>query len=674
MIYLSEQAWLPARLALNPVVVPVEAADPVTYADRSGLRYYCRIMVPASYLSATYTELVTLEGAEIPPSQSGAETLYLGAFFDIQEQLNALLDRKAPNFGQTQITVASDLVTPYYCQLTVTNNDLPVSSLTQPVQYAIKAGINERDYAAYKDLFFSEFQGKKRRFLTWAPETKLVHPDSPEFLYFFTNLLPVPASLTVSYRVVYSDQTTETGKGASVNSVYPYAVYIAPVGPKALGLEAKAKTAVSYKVWLSNEKDDRVSEIREYRLDPEYRRNVRFILFANSLGGFDTLYLTGSGEESLKVTRQTSERFTGWEYLPSYSEKVINQVTGERELTVATPWLTRDGLKYLEELILTKEAYLVTDRAFVPLIPTLESFRSAVDSEDLAGRSLTFRYANPETAYSLLPNPSGLPARPTGWRAKATACLVDARGIRTGKMAATLLEQYYLDDFSRVPGAPVKPNTPGTTGYIAPVDSETCAVTPYLSAAISRAGSFIRQTCGNGYIGGPATIQVAVGAYGSEISLADANAKAEAEFTRLNTQAFADANGTCTLQPELYTWNVPSGYFHYRGSDAARIAIYYATGGVYAGNAWTVQQYGGPNVYPQGTNDLNLPPLNIYNWKFYTYGTPNTPITIKIYVNGTLRSTIQSTLNKDGYEHHPFTDLAAVGGFQSGDKVYIQLS
>src|SRR5690606_16153363 len=149
-------------------------------------------------------------------------------------------------------------------------------------QYIVKAGISEVDYATYKEHFFTEFVGQQRRFLTWAANPKTIHPDQPEFLYFLTNFTPSPTRIRTCFQVNYRDYTAEDGFSGELENVFPYTAYCIPVGPKALGLDLKAKEVISYRVWLINEQNERISEIREYRLDQDYRRNVRFLLFANS--------------------------------------------------------------------------------------------------------------------------------------------------------------------------------------------------------------------------------------------------------------------------------------------------------------------------------------------------------------------------------------------------------
>ncbi|GAB3892447.1 hypothetical protein GCM10028803_05280 [Larkinella knui] len=668
--YLATQTYLPARLSMNPIVVNIEAADPDLYPLRGDLRYFCTVMIPEFYLAGTFKQLVRLEAAEQPPVSAGSGLLYQGAFFEIQNQLDPLLERTAPEFNQARISVADRLTMPYYCILSIENDGEEIFSETQPVQYIVKAGISEVDYAQFKEQFFTEFIGPQRRFLTWAANPKIIQADQPEFLYFLTNFTPSPTRIRTVFQAYYSDLTSDEGVSDELENVFPYTVYCVPVGPKALGLDLKPKPLTSYRVWLVNENDERISEKREFRMDQQYRRNIRFLVFGNSLGGFDTLCLTGQGQEGLKLNRSISDRYAGWEFLPSYSERVINAVTGIRELSVATGWLSAEGLRYLEELQLSKEVYLVADRAMIPLVPGDEKLVPKIDDEELIGRTLVFEFGNASRNYSQLPAISALSQRPTGWRPKATACLVDGDGKRTGLMQVSVLEKYYLDDHKKVVGVPLKANVPGTEGYLSPVESASCLASPFENGLIEQVGTYLRQTCPAGQFGGPATITIPAGAYGSEVSQADADAKAADAWARLNTQAYADANGSCISGPENYTWAVPVGCFHYRSNSPVNFYIYYDQDPK-AGNLWGMTP--GPNVYPMNTNDLDLPLQTPGIWKFLLkhplgggYGAVN------VYVNGVLRNTYPLIpYNASGGKKLFFTD--GLDGV-SGDKVYLEFT
>ncbi|WP_211325344.1 DUF5977 domain-containing protein [Larkinella arboricola] len=665
------------KLALNPIVVNIEAADPLL-SDRAGLQYFLKVMVPEFYLSNTFNELVELEGSEIPPEEMSQGTIYRGAYFELEEQLEGLLTRTAPEFGQDGIRACEGLVSPYYLTARIENYGEPIYEKTFPVDYVIKAGIDEADFAEYKDYFFTNYiQGT--RFLTWAEDHKRVHPEQPEFLYWLTNVSPLPSQINLRCRVEYAEESDESPfTVASLDNVASMTVYCAAVGYQALGLESKEGQVIGWRVWLEDANGARLTEDRSYWLDQQYRRNVRFIVFANSLGGFDTLYLTGQGEESLNVVRSISERYPDYNYLPSYAETVINATAGERQLTVSTGWLSKAQREYLQELLLSKEIYYVSERAFLPLVPSFDSVRPVVDDEDLIGRTLTFRFTNPKRNFSKLPILTGVIPRATAWRPKAVACLLDANGKRTGKKAATLIEKYYLDDNSRVAEAPIKPNIPGTEGYIPPVVSPDCAVTPYLNTVISKQGTYTKQGCSTGQVGSTALITIAAETYGSEISQADAQAKAEAAWQALNTQAYANTNGACVFSPETYSYNVPADHFHYRVSDASKISIQYGSPTEQSmGNGWTVQGSGGSYIFPQFSNDLNFPVSVLYYdfWTLLIKGTRNTQRRVKIYNNGVLMINRLITINGEGFEQINvfYNNGASVFTPVSGDKLYISV-
>ncbi|SFD46526.1 DUF5977 domain-containing protein [Spirosoma endophyticum] len=669
-------SFLPLNLALNPIVVNVDAADPVAIVGRSGLRYFLQLMVRDYYGANTFSQLIEFEGSESPPESVAGGTIFRGTFFELQDQLESLLYRTAPTFGQTGLSVCDGLVTPYYVKTRIENNDVLLSEDTSTVQYAIKAGVAERDFLAYKDTFFTDFIGKNGRFLTWAEDGKRVQPGQPEFLYWLCNCSPVPAQLNLICEVITSlpDQDRDFFTVSSLTNLTPMTVFSAAVGPDALGLNNRTVPVAAYQVWLEDESGNRLTEVRTYRMDPEFRRNVRFILFANSLGGYDTISLTGQGEEEVKATRTVSDRYSDYSFSPQYAEKVIDAVTGDRQLTVNSGWMSQTARNYLMELVLTKDAYVVTDRAFLPLLPTLETIKQTVDDEGPIGRLLTFRYANPERNFSNLPiSPAAGSVRPTGWRPKAMACLLNANGIRTGLMAVTMIEKYYLDTGVRVVNAPIKPNLPGSEGYIPPDYSLACQTTPFLSVAINRPTTVVRSNCPAGQVGGPATIVIPAGTYGSELSLKDANAKAEAEFTRLNTQAYVDVNGTCIIAPELYNVVVPADKWHYRSSTPTKMAVVFRNYDKYPvwGNYINYQAPDNVNTFAFGSNDLNFPATTYGYLNINVYGISGTKKRLMTYKNGVLLTTKNLVMNQDGYQ---FTDFLPDGfAFGVGDKFYFRL-
>lgn len=552
MDYLANINHVGLSLSKNPIVVNLDALSPITYPVRVGLRYYLEMWTPEFSGASTYKKLTTLEGSEAPPETSAGATAYPGANFELQEILHTLLESCVPDFGLAKIALCSTLTSPYYVTAIRKNGAAVVDSTVLPSSYVYRGGVNPRHYADYKDSFFTSYVGAGRRFLTWKMNYAPVREDQPEYLHFLTNFTPVPSQLKLRAQVFYTDGTQETLTIMSTTEVVGMGVYIMPVGPKAMGLLSLAKTVSYYVVWVSNQDDARLSEERTYRIDRTPIKQVRYLLFQNSLGVYDTLACTGDGVEMLKVERQTSERFTGYDYLPTSAETIINRVTGERQLNINFGFPKFNGKKwreYWQEVILSEQTYLVTDRAHIPLQPVTDTYMSADDNEQMISRGMVYRYSNEERSYSVLP-PVVAVSRATGWRGDALSCELDAStGLRNGKKRYELLVKYYLDNGTDVKPFTQKANLPGTVGYIPPWSSSDClaSTTPYKNTLRSQSSVLRRSNCSGGQVGTLWTIIIPANTYGSEINQADADAKAEAAAALLDTQANADTNGGCIV-------------------------------------------------------------------------------------------------------------------------------
>ncbi|WP_080239051.1 DUF5977 domain-containing protein [Spirosoma rigui] len=671
---IASLSFLPLQLSRNVVEHVIEAVDPGSAPDRSVLSYFLRIDVPEFPQSPTLVELTTMEGREKPPVTVGGATTYEGAFFSIEQILDGFLSLQKPQFRQAMISAIASLTMPYRLAQIIQ----PLNTVVNcPVKWIIKAGLNDIDFAGWGDRFFDVYQGDARRFLTWQPDRKLVAAEQEEYLYFLMNCSPLPLVTRIRLEVFRTDGLLpEATTLMSIQNVLQNQVLCLPVGPAVLGIDLT--NVVEYRIWLANENNERISEVRTYEIDQRYRRTERCILFSNSLGGYDTLRLLGSGLETFHVDRTLAERERPAGAGADFSELYVIDTLGERTLTIQSGYVERDDLrtlKYWDEVLLSQEWYLVTDAGHVPLELVTTDLVDGDDEADLIARTFTFRHVAAETNYSLLPPAPPTKTRPTAWRGAGLLYLLDGFGKRLGLARPVRLQKYYLDDSTLVKPLVEKPNTPGDPDYIPPRPVPGVAVgsSPFLNVAISRAGSYKRATCPNGQQGGEALITVAAGKYGGETQ-EDADNRAEAEFVSLDTQAFADSAGTCSLS-ETYDWAVPANQWHMRLSVPGQIAIFHTNGvdgPADMGNDQSLQNSTGPFVYPSGTADMNFP-IGDLNWYFYTYGSPGQAKRVRVYKNSVLQYDLNVILNGDGYER--FALCYRPGGnipVLNGEKWYIK--
>ena len=681
---LAPLSFLPLRLSRNPIAYTIDAL-PDTVLERANLSYILCVKTPKSYGSGEYGVLVQLPGREFPKrSELGAE-YYPGAQFDAGVFVDDALKRTPPQPNQTGIVTCGDMITPYLVQTRVENAGVvvPDSIKTLPLEYAIKGSLGVEQFAAWRDQFFTGYLADSRRFLTWQPVEKWVDVNQPEFLYYLVNFTPRPLELRLKVDLYYTDGTADTLTAQRMTTVGQYVVYGIPVGFVALGLPereaAQGKEVHSYKVWISNETDQRLSEVRTYYVQRDYEANVRFLLFANSLGGYDTLRCTGQTARSLTVKGTNAQRALDPAYLPGTAELFSLNRLGERIITLNTGLRDGDELDYLSEIALSDELYIVANEGFVALVPTDNPLSLRTDDEDLAGRTLSFRYAKNQVGYSDLPAAPTVPTRPTRWVPVNTFCIIDDNGKRTGYMAAAKLELRYVDDGTLVKPRRSKANTPGTEGYQPAIVSAACTTTPFVNALVERPGTYKRNNCGADQEPTVATLSIPANTYGAETA-DQLQSRIDAALAQLDTQDYANQFGACLTNPALYTYAVPVGKFHYRANQPSKLAIETASN-PYMGNAWTMQGYGGPNVFAVGSNDLDFPvgSTSVDQFRLFVYGTPYALKRLRIYKNGVVFRDEQFTINVDGYEYRSLFGFVNNGStgyttIASTDRLYVQLT
>lgn len=538
------QPLVPTR---NQVVHRQPAPNPLQYPNRSQLRFRLKLYIQAFFRSNTYTLVTTdaLEASELPPTRYGTQLVYRGAPFELQQLLDSFLTLTPPTFRQQRISLAEGLTRQYYTERDVFNGLMPITSQQSGIVWAIKAGIQETDRLWVSKLF-TDSSALAGRFLTWQPDHKRVLPDQPEYLYFLANQQPAPAVLRLRAELTYTDGSMEVVTLFEQTEVTSMSVYCLPVGPIMLG--TMRPSVRQYAVWVSDEGDNRLSDVRTFLIDSTYYPQTRYLLFDNSLGGFDTLALTGRGTEKLSTKRAEAERGTAVDGRATFAERIVTGSESRRELTVHTGYLRPDERTWLVELALAQQVFLVSDRGHIPVLSRAENYVQQQDDETLIGRQFQFQYSNREYNHSVLPAPTVGDLRPTKWNAYDTACELTANGIRTGRQLCVLKRLVYVDTNQPVEPELITPNLPGDEAYIDPIVSVSCTLTPYYNTRLSLAGTYAKSDCPNtNQVGSSALIVVDARLFGSELNQADADAKAMAFWQTINTQAFADQTGACVV-------------------------------------------------------------------------------------------------------------------------------
>jgi hypothetical protein len=537
--------WSDADLVRNEIEHIIPAMDPELYPDRAGMRYYLDLKMPEFPLSPVFETMLTLEGREKPPTTIGGAQVYEGCSFRLEEILAGQLTITLPERGATGLTAIATLTAPYQIGEKV---EPELMQRTLPTRYAIRAGLARRDFVSYQHSFFSRFQSEKRRFLTWQLDGKQVSPKQPEYLYFLLNMAPFSDVVRLRVRA-----TTDTGEQtvftvSTIEGVRPYQIICASVGVSALGL---AGNVTQYETWLSDGENQRLTEIRAYTIDRRKHKFERFVLFSNSLGGFDTLRVLGKASQETDVTKATTRKERPAGKGLDFSELEVIGVTENSGIQFSTGFFEKESeyhADYLRELMVAEVVLLETEYGFEALNLITSNLKYQEDRPGLVERVFQFQRTYSDKNYSRMPAAAPIAARATKWVGVSSRAVLNDNGKRTGKLTWERLQKVYADDNSKVIPYAVKANIPGDPDYIQPWRelSITPGSTPYPSKVITRAIDFKKVGCGEGFLGTAPVVTIAAGSYGGEMP-GDADALAEAKFKTFNTQDYANQNGTCEI-------------------------------------------------------------------------------------------------------------------------------
>jgi len=256
-------------------------------------------------------------------------------------------------------------------------------------------------YSVYGNPSFSEWTGVK--FLTNAPDPKLIQRASQEYLYFILQS-EYDKQLDVRGDLEFWDGSVQTGvtffeiQTPDENSAG--GVLALNMSYDKLGLDSyedqggtirKIKNA-TYAVWQTSG-TTQYTEDRTYRFEIEDRPRKFGIVFQNKLSGWDAFDFVGIVEQTINRTRGSytvpisynsdGSAGQGFKSTASYNTKVTNKVI------VNSGWIDEDHFDWLKELMEANDiySYTTTNQNYL----NLETFKYQKSSlDDLYDVEATF--------------------------------------------------------------------------------------------------------------------------------------------------------------------------------------------------------------------------------------------------------------------------------------------
>lgn len=266
--------------------------------------------------------------------------------------------------------------------LTESRDDTPVYTSTPDI-YCLQGGLTDdfiKNLDVLQTTWFDLFVVQQKKFLTWQPSTKYLQKDSKELLFWLVSVQYQDIKLVVS---TFLNEVETVQEISTISSADLYEVLQLKVDPSSLNIS----DFDYYQVYLKNEFDEVISEVKTYFLDENYYNSVTKFAFQNSLGTYDTVTFTGNiiEDESFERNVQLRNSLRSQYYVDK--DDIITASSGY----IDRIWRdSKKGRYYLTELLFGRNAYTYDDNIMSEIIITSDNVSRNNNLENI--RSLTIDY------------------------------------------------------------------------------------------------------------------------------------------------------------------------------------------------------------------------------------------------------------------------------------------
>ncbi len=335
------------------------------------------------------------------------------AIIDIAEYL---LPECNPSFTwpepSSSIIIHSDFAKAFQLQF-ADAYDFEVKKLYSPsdVYYALAGGLDS--FMRKQNWNIKSLIDEHMIFLTNQPDNKKIRYDQPERLFFM--LTKSVSQLKLQFTCNFSEGHVET---KLVTFDYPeaYCVHELVITPDTNSLDALVSgySLESFSVYLRDQDNERISEIRSYEIDRNIYFQEKTFLFRNSLSGYDTLRTTGQNNYSEAFSKQKILVNKEIPETQTWDHNVVHSNTANSGNILLD---SREAVDWMIEFFLSQEIYEIIDGIKVPIMITSSKIKKYADGEFLFDvdftyqqswedkhRSRRFAVSNAETFYELISN------------------------------------------------------------------------------------------------------------------------------------------------------------------------------------------------------------------------------------------------------------------------------
>lgn len=128
-------------------------------------------------------------------------------------------------------------------------------------------------------------------------------------------------------------------------------------------------------------------------MDYNHYEKVRYFLFRNSLGGFDTLRITGDVTDGIEFERTDISKVLGEDFTEQNHQQATGDVKEIKTYQANTGWKSEEAVSWIRDFLLSKQAYQMIAGKLVPILITSSNAMQRADRQDLFSISFEYRRA-----------------------------------------------------------------------------------------------------------------------------------------------------------------------------------------------------------------------------------------------------------------------------------------
>jgi hypothetical protein len=235
----------------------------------------------------------------------------------------------------------------------------------------VKGGVSQRQLGMWGysgDFYATYVNGQK--WLTLRPWGDFVHPNQPVKLYFISK-----QDQTLDYEIKYYFDDGTSGTYSVVCAMTDDAIHEFNCNPKLLGvnIQPTGKRVVYFDCRIKSGETS-YSNVFRFTYDWKYCERPFYLMFANSLGGIDDVYLNGLADEKFQTEGTTVTKAAQYGDTELEPTLIVPNRKGRNSWTISSGWKSFSQMRHLRDLMLSRQVYLlypnlsVTNYIVIPVI------------------------------------------------------------------------------------------------------------------------------------------------------------------------------------------------------------------------------------------------------------------------------------------------------------------